>query len=333
MPLLAISSIRIGHRRTLRPRLAVLCWMSLVCIGLFTGWVMADEDAPLRLPIPNAEARRAADKQVRDIFQAEFAAAKRPAEKSALAEMLFRHAQNDGDDAVAQYALFDAARALAVEADEFQLTFSVIEELVARFELNKYELKAAALTAGSKELRSVIAQRGFCERIVETVDAAASEEQFDDATKLVPLLSASASKIKDASLRKDFLARHSELKQLQTQWAAIAKAKSALEKTPDDEVANGTYGRYLCLLAGNWEKGLPILAKGADSTLSKAAKQELEKQATPEEQLSLADTWWTAGQSESGIAKQNLLLQAKVHYEKAVFLSFVIAIYIFMNES
>ena len=159
---------------------------------------MADDDAPLRLPIPNAEARSAADKQVRDIFQTEFAAAKRPAEKSALAEMLVRLAQNDGDDAVAQYALFAAARALAVEADEFQIAFSVTEELVARFELDTYELKAAVLTAGSKELRSVIADWGFCELIVEAVDDAASEEQFDAATKLVPLLSAAASKFKDA---------------------------------------------------------------------------------------------------------------------------------------
>ncbi len=53
------------------------------------------------------------------------------------------------------------------------------------------------------------------------------------------------------SVRKEFLARHSELKPLQTQWTAITKAKSALETTPDDEMANGTYGRYLCLLAGH----------------------------------------------------------------------------------
>ena len=264
--------------------------MSLVCAGLFTGWAAGD-DVPMRLPVPNTETLRAADKQVRDIFQTEFAAAKRPTEKSALAEKLLRHARSDGDDAVAQYALFDAARDLAIEADEFQLAFSAIDELVARFKLDKYELKAAALTTDSKELRSVIAQRAFCELIVEAVDAAAREEQFDAAAKLVPLLSASASKIKDTSLRKVFLSRHSELKQLQTQWAAIATAKSTLEATPDDEVANGIYGRYLCLLAGDWEKGLPLLAKGAAPTLSEAAQQELKEQATPKERLSLADTW------------------------------------------
>ena len=197
---------------------------------------MADDDAPLRLPIPNAEARSAADKQVRDIFQTEFAAAKRPAEKSALAEMLVRRAQNDGDDAVAQYALFAAARALAVEADEFQIAFSVTEKLVARFELDKYELKAAALTAGSKELRSMTPRAK---------------------NSLTPPRNWSRSsrrrlqKSRMRSVRKEFLARHSELKPLQTQWTAITKAKSALETTPDDEMANGTYGRYLCLLAGH----------------------------------------------------------------------------------
>ena len=61
--------------------------MSLVCAGLFTGWAAGD-DVPMRLPVPNTETLRAADKQVRDIFQTEFAAAKRPTEKSALAEKL-----------------------------------------------------------------------------------------------------------------------------------------------------------------------------------------------------------------------------------------------------
>ena len=62
---------------------------------------------------------------------------------------------------------------------------------------------------------------------------------------------------------------------------------------------------------------MPLLAKGANSALSKAAQQELQEQATPEERLGLADAWWTVGQPESGVAKQNLLLQAKVNYKKA----------------
>lgn len=61
---------------------------------------------------------------------------------------------------------------------------------------------------------------------------------------------------------------------------------------------------------------MPLLAKGANSALSKAAQQELQEQATPEERLGLADAWWTVGQAESGVAKQNLLLQAKVNYKK-----------------
>ena len=61
---------------------------------------------------------------------------------------------------------------------------------------------------------------------------------------------------------------------------------------------------------------MPLLAKGANSALSKAAQQELQEQVTPEERLGLADAWWTVGQPESGVAKQNLLLQAKVNYKK-----------------
>lgn len=290
---------------------ASMAWLCLGLVGLVCGQV----EVPPRLAVPKAEALRAAEKQIREIFQSEFAAAKKAPEKSALAGKLWEHAENTAEDAVARYALLEAARVLAVEADENKLAFNVINTLAAQFEVNELELKAAALVANAKESRAAPSQIEFCELLQTTIEATALEEQFEAASKLVPLLSVSAAKVKEAERRKGFQTRHAELKQLQSQWSAVTKAKATLVTAPDDDAANATYGRYLCLWVGDWKKGLPHLARGSASKLTTIAKQDVGQRATADEQLVLADAWWNLGQSEQGLEKQQLLLRANEWYE------------------
>lgn len=304
---------RIARCRVLGLLFASLAWTGLVLVSPAFG---KDDDRP-RLPVPGAEALRAAEKQIREIFLADFTAAKKASEKSALAGKLWSHAENTEEDVVARYALLEAARVMAVEADENKLAFNVIDSLAAQFEVHELELKTAALVANSKETRATTAQVEYCELIQTTIDAAVRDEQFEAASKLVVLLAASNAKIKDTARRKPFLTRHAELRQLQSHWTAVTKAKTALAKSPDDAAANATYGHYLCLLAGNWEKGLPHVAKGTDSKLTTVARQDLDQRTTPEEQLGLADAWWALGQSESGVEKQQLLLRANEWYVTA----------------
>ena len=280
----------------------------------FVGAVLGQSDDPPRLPVPKAEALRAAEKQIREIFQTEFAAAKKPAEKADLAGKLWNHTVNTDEDAVARYALLEAARVLATEADDNKFAFNVIESLATQYEVNGSELKMAVLVANSKGMRDAAEQVEFCELIQKAIESAASEEQFEVTSKLVPLLLVSAGKLKDAAQRKPFQTRHAELKLLQPQWAAVAKAKVTLAKSPEDEAANTSYGRYLCLTAGDWDQGLPLLARGTATKLTAVARQDVEQRTTSDERLALADAWWNLAQSESGIEKQQLLLRANDWY-------------------
>ena len=314
MHLFLIATNRVLRNRVLQSLSVVTAWLSLA----FAGAVYGQSDDPPRLPVPKAETLRAAEKQIREIFQTEFTAAKKASEKSDLAGKLWNHTVNNDEDAVARYALLEAARVLATEADENKLAFNVIDSLVSQYEVNGAELKSAVLLANAKGIRDATGQVEFCELIQSTIDSAARDEQFEVTTKLVPLLLVSAGKLKDAAQRKGFQARHVELKQLQPQWAAVAKAKITLAKSPEDEAANASYGRYLCLFVGDWDKGLPLLSRGTATKLTAVARLDVETRTTPEEQLALADAWWNLAQPESGIEKQQLLLRANDWYTTAV---------------
>ena len=315
--MISVSFVATNRRvwcRVLGLLMATMVWSC----GEQTRSACGQGTVPPRLAVPKSEALRAAEKQIHEIFQTEFAAAKKPPEKSALAGKLWEHAENTEEDATARYALLEAARLLAVEADENKLAFNIINTLATQFEISELELKTAALIANAKESRTAPAQIEFCELLQTTIDLATTEEQFETAAKLVPLLSVSAGKVKDAERRKGLQSRHTELKQQQSQWTAVMKAKVTLMSDPDDQTANANYGRYLCLTAGDWDQGLPHLSRGTATKLTTIAKQDVEKRGTVEEQLALADAWWTLGQAESGIEKQQLLLRAHEWYEKVV---------------
>src|SRR5258706_6184202 len=55
----------------------------------------------------------------------------------------------------------------------------------------------------------------------------------------------------------------------------VEKFKKILEKNSDDQEAALQLGRHLCFVKGDWEAGLPLLAKGKDKALADLAQFEL----------------------------------------------------------
>ncbi len=46
-----------------------------------------------------------------------------------------------------------------------------------------------------------------------------------------------------------------------------AQSQEKLKESPDDPAANLAVGSYLCFNKDQWERGLPMLAKGSDPAL------------------------------------------------------------------
>jgi len=78
---------------------------------------------------------------------------------------------------------------------------------------------------------------------------------------------------------------------LQKAFAKIAKARDTLEKSPADPAANEAVGRFYAFAKDDWDRGLPLLARGAEGTVKSAAALELQRPADIDTQVKVADLW------------------------------------------
>jgi hypothetical protein len=72
---------------------------------------------------------------------------------------------------------------------------------------------------------------------------------------------------------------------------AVKKAQAKLAESPDDGDANLTVGKYFALDLGDWEKGLPHLAKGSDKALGSAAQKDIDGANTGPLRVGIGDAW------------------------------------------
>ena len=102
--------------------------------------------------------------------------------------------------------------------------------------------------------------------------------------------------------------------------ANFQSAKSSFEKlatAPDDADANLNAGKFLCFVRGQWDLGLPMLAKGTDKAIKELAaldKAALDAAA----QQKAADAWWDYSQTQIGNVKRGVMRRAAYWYEQAL---------------
>lgn len=89
-----------------------------------------------------------------------------------------------------------------------------------------------------------------------------------------------------------------------------------LKTNPDDPDANFAVGEYVCFSKGDWDKGLPMLAKGSDNGYKEAEELELAARDTASTMKS-ADKWWDlADKEKSKLAKSAVISHAAAQYQK-----------------
>jgi hypothetical protein len=73
-----------------------------------------------------------------------------------------------------------------------------------------------------------------------------------------------------------------------------------------------------CFTKGNFDIGLPMLAKGSDETLRTLAQKDLAGPETMPEQAALGDAWWARAEKETGVSRQRIRERAAHWYSRAV---------------
>jgi hypothetical protein len=126
-----------------------------------------------------------------------------------------------------------------------------------------------------------------------------------------------AKKSRDASLIRSIRRRTDDVTALHKRYAEVETSLATLEADPTDTKCNLVVGQYKCLLKGEWQVGLPMLALGDNETLKELAVKELSEPKGSNEQIALADGWFDLAQSSKDIEVQ-VLRRAAFWYRQSL---------------
>ncbi len=231
---------------------------------------------------------------------------------------LLQQGQDTKTDLAGKFVLYREAHDVAAAAGDAQLAASAIDEMGKTFTINAPEMKAEVLRKKFVAAPSPTVGRTLAEAYLAMCDEQIAAGDYDAATRSAALAEAPARATKDIAFITSVQNRGPEVHRIQQEAQQVKAAQEKLAKTPNDPDANLAVGKFLCFSKGDWDTGLPMLAKGSDATLAELAKAELAIPAESADQKKLADGWWGVAEKQGEMQKKQAEARASFWYQHAL---------------
>jgi hypothetical protein len=297
-----------------------LAWLlPLVGLGLllFAGTGQS-QDGPKKLPEPDKELQAKKVINLQKMFKEELSKKSDPVVARELADTLLREAKVTNDDAALRYVALVMARDLAASAGDTGTALAAIDEIAKHFTVDTLSMKAGMVKLAAEKATSKEDNEVITELALSLLEEAIANDNYAVGEGLVKSAEEAATKTKIVALFAKVEKRALELEQAKKEFGRMAKFVAILEKNPDDADANVEMGKYLCLVKGNWEKGLPLLLKGKEKVYTDLAKRDLAGPKETAMQLDLGDDYATLAENEKGLTQKMLLKRALHWYAKCL---------------
>jgi WD40 repeat protein len=283
-----------------------------------------------KLPVPDAGALEAAEKEVKDGFKDSYSQATTPAKMHALAHTLLASITNDAklkEKPATHYVLLRESRDLAAKAGYLELSLQTAGSMADLFAVNAADMKAAALQLANNASPNGTVHLNIASYALSAVDDAVEDDDYAVAERLIKIAQASAPQARHpkpepvAAVKAAVTSRAQEVAALHKAYDAVKATIRTLADKPDDPDANLAVGKFYALEKGDWLRGLPLLRRGGDAKLKALAETDgdLESKYDAGATEALGDRYTTHAGSASGTAKSNLLVRACYWYNRARF--------------
>lgn len=247
--------------------------------------------AAVRQAVPDADKQQAADKQVRELFEKEFSAAKKPADKVALASTLMRSAEDTRDDPAAMYVLMNIARTLAAEGGDATLALRAVTRLAAHFEIDERSEKLNALSRVVVHASDASSLRTAYDAAYSLATEYAAEDKYDETTRALKVAQETARKAKEDEIARQLTARLSQVTAIRDQYRAVKDSLEKLQTDPNDADANLDAGRWYWFVKDQVDRGLKHFARSNDPELKAAAEKDITNPTKTDDQVAVAEAW------------------------------------------
>lgn len=274
--------------------------------------------APKTRGIPGVAAQSQAEQRIRQIYSSDYQDTSFNGRR-ALAKRLIDASEQTQSDWDAKYVLLREARSLAAVVGDVTTAFEAIDLMVESFPVTKLHLRIEALQSAMPTLSAANANLAAASMCMDLVDQSIVEGEYERAEMLLALATEAARKAKSKPYFEWIEARAAVLRPLKDAWEVARPAQVALARAPDDPAANLVAGTFVTFVKGDFDTGLPMLAKSADGRLSALAKQDLQTPADrPSLQLKTAGAWWDLAEGQPVDYQPAIRKRAGLWYRKAV---------------
>lgn len=267
------------------------------------------------LPAPPEAVRQEIVKRLDEVYGS--AAAAGPA-KAAIARKMLEAEEKYRQSPDERYALLWRAAELAAEGGDPDLAFQAADGIAADYAADSVGLKVQAMKAFADGAAAPSHYKALLEKGDAVIDLALGADRYAPAADLADKIYEACSRSPGKPFRKQAYDRRAEVQRVIQEHGRFLAALETLQANSDDADAATVAGLWLCVKRGDWEQGLPHLAKGADAAVKTVAEQDLRSApAGPEEQVALGDQWWDLAQSAKGSLRDAWLMRAGHWYRLA----------------
>ena len=271
--------------------------------------------APAKRPEPAPEALRAAEAAFRAPLKADYAR-RTPSDRIALARKLL--ATDAPADAAQDFVRLRDARDQAAAGGDAALALEAAAALAAAFAVDPLTARAEGL-AQLDNLRTIPAARAAAEACEKALEEALAADRFDLTARLAQKAEAAARDAEDEELLARLRARAKDAAAWAKEIASLQGYVDRLRTRPDDPASNTALGRFRCYTKGDWQAGLPMLAKGSDAVLRTLAVKDLAAPADAATQAEVCDGWIAQAAKERAVParRDRILARARLWFDKA----------------
>jgi hypothetical protein len=187
----------------------------------------------------------------------------------------------------------ELTRKIAIDGGDIPKALESVELMTQTFQSEGFAERAEILASSVGRALSESDSESVLSEATKWLDLALEHDELDLAEQSLAAALAAARRLKDTKLIGTLTPRKKEIADARAARREAADYIDLVLQDPTHPEANKIVGMYYCLVKQRWDDGLPLLARAADPRLTELAKLELKHPATPAEQLTLADRWWT----------------------------------------
>lgn len=274
-------------------------------------------DAP-KAPVPDDVKVQGALYDLRDAMKVDFADGSAKG-KLALASKLLNRAKGTRDVSAMRYVMYTEAARLAAAAGNVELAREATEGLTGVFAINAEEAQMKILDAMAPSTSTPEERKALAASYAALVNPTLARDDYVNAAKYNTRATNMARAAGDTDLAATYAQRGKEIAELQAEFPRVLAAMKRIAETGGNASDYTAVGTFQALLKGEFETGLPLLAKSNSPWKSLAAQDLALTEVQPKDSVALValgDSWREAAAKLEGLAKRNATARARHSYAR-----------------